>query len=370
MAPSFINIHYTTIFLVLLFGIKLHTQQKSRSIDIRYYWITLFCCALLVVQDQLETVASLNVELKFWRTLFSVLGYVLRPTAVIGLLMVVCPAEKRSWKIWIPWGINLVINLTAFFSPIAFYYTEEDYAFRRGPLGYVVFIVSFLYMLQILYYVWKRFYEGKTAERWILIVSVFGCMAASVVDVFYGGVHLTEAMMVSIIFLYMYLRSHDNYLDPLTSLRNRFAFYDDIDHLHRDITAAASLDMNGLKALNDSKGHAEGDHALTVIGKCLSANCNRSITAYRVGGDEFTVLFMNQREDVVRQTLEHMKDDIATVGYSISVGYAMKTNGRNLDDVLHEADRNMYADKEAYYQQNGRNRRTRFVVDAAKPNSG
>ena len=222
MAPSFINIHYTTIFLVLLFGIKLHAQRESRNIDMRYYWLTLFCCALLVVQDQLEAVASLNVELKTWRTLFSVLGYVLRPTAAIGLLMVVCPAEKRSWKIWIPWGINLVINLTAFFSPIAFYYTEEDYAFRRGPLGYVVFIVSFLYMLQILYYVWKRFYEGKTAERWILIVCVFGCMAASVVDMFYGGVHLTEAMMVSIVFLYMYLRSHDNYLDPLTSLRNRW----------------------------------------------------------------------------------------------------------------------------------------------------
>ena len=60
MAPSFINAHYTTIFLVLLFGIKLHAQRESRNIDMRYYWLTLFCCALLVVQDQLETVASLN----------------------------------------------------------------------------------------------------------------------------------------------------------------------------------------------------------------------------------------------------------------------------------------------------------------------
>lgn len=225
-------------------------------------------------------------------------------------------------------------------------------------------------MLQILYYVWKRFYEGKTAERWILIVCVFGCMAASVVDMFYGGVHLTEAMMVSIVFLYMYLRSHDNYLDPLTSLRNRFAFYDDIDHLHRDITAAASLDMNGLKALNDSKGHAEGDHALTVIGKCLSTNCNRSITAYRVGGDEFTVLFMNQNEDIVHQTLNHMKEDISAAGYSISVGYAVKKGNSSLDDMLHEADRNMYSDKAAHYQQKGKDRRTRSLPDAVKPNPG
>ena len=195
-------------------------------------------------------------------------------------------------------------------------------------------------------------------------------MGASVVDMFFGGVHLTEAMMVSIVFLYMYLRSHDNYLDPLTSLRNRFAFYDDIDHLHRDITAAASLDMNGLKALNDSKGHAEGDHALTVIGKCLSANCNRSITAYRVGGDEFTVLFMNQNEETVHQTLNHMKDDISAAGYSISAGYAMKKGNSSLDDMLHEADRNMYSDKAAHYQQKGKDRRTHSLPDAVKPNPG
>ena len=224
-------------------------------------------------------------------------------------------------------------------------------------------------MFQILYFIWKRFYEGKTAERWILIVCLFGCMAASVVDAFFGGVHLTEAIMISSIFLYMYLRSHDNYLDPLTSLRNRFAFYDDIDHLNRDITAMASLDMNGLKALNDSKGHAEGDQALTVIGKCLNANCNRNITAYRVGGDEFTVLFMNQNEEMVRQTLEHIKEEIAAAGYSISVGSTMKTGGMSLDDVLHEADRKMYADKAAYYQQKGRDRRTRSVSDSVKPNS-
>ena len=214
-------------------------------------------------------------------------------------------------------------------------------------------------MFLILYYVWKRFYEGETAERWILIVCVPGCIAASVVDMVCGGVHLTEAIMISSIFLYMYLRSHDNYLDPLTSLRNRFAFYDDIEHLHRDITAAASLDMNGLKKLNDSKGHAEGDTALARIGECLGGNCSRNTTAYRVGGDEFTVLFMNQEEETVRKTLDRMKEDIASAGYSISAGYAMKTGDQSLDDVLKEADQQMYQDKAAYYQQKGRDRRAR-----------
>ena len=307
--------------------------------------------------------------MRFWRTLFSVIGYVLRPVAAVGLLLAVSPPEKRNWKIWIPALFNLAVNLTAFFSPVAFSF-DADYDFVRGPLGYVVFAVSLLYMIWILRLVLRRFYEGKKAERWILIGCVIGCMTASLVDALFGGCHLNEAMMIGSIFLLFFLRTHDNYLDPLTSLRNRFAFYDDIDHLHRDITAVASLDMNGLKALNDSKGHAEGDHALTVIGKCLSTNCNRSITAYRVGGDEFTVLFMNQNEDIVHQTLNHMKEDISAAGYSISVGYAVKKGNSSLDDMLHEADRNMYSDKAAHYQQKGKDRRTHSLPDAVKPNPG
>ena len=79
---------------------------------------------------------------------------------------------------------------------------------------------------------------------------------------------------------------------------------------------------------------------------------------------------MNHNEEMVHQTLNHMKDDISAAGYSISVGYAMKKGNSSLDDMLHEADRNMYSYKAAYYQQQGKDRRTRSLPDAGKPNPG
>ena len=356
MLSSQVNAHYITVFLIVLVGIKLFAQQKSRDVELRFYWLTMICCALLVLEDILESYAATDPGMRFWRIFFSVAGYVLRPTAAIGMLLVVCPPERRTWKCWIPWFINLITNLTAFFSPVAFYF-DENYDFVRGPLGYVVFIVAFLYMLQTLYMILKRFYEGKTAERWILIICIIGCMGSSAVDSLFGGVHLNEAIMISSIFLYMFLRSHDNYLDPLTSLRNRFAFYDDIGHLEKDVSAAASIDMNGLKTLNDSKGHSEGDHALTVIGSSLNKLSNRNILAYRVGGDEFILLFLRRNEETVRQTLQHLKDSVSDAGYSVSVGYAMKSAGIALDDILHESDRNMYRNKAEYYRESGIDRR-------------
>ena len=353
-----LGVHYTTLFLFVLFGLKLHAQKKIRDADLRFYWATLICCFLLVVEDVLETWSSYDPALRFWRILFSVTGYILRPTAGVCMLLLVYPPERRTWKLWILWFLNAAVNLTAFFSPLAFTY-DAEYAFVRGPLGYVVFIVSFLYLLMILYTVWNRFYERKPAERWILIMCVVGCMGAALVDAFFGRVHLNEALMVACVFLYIFLRSHDNYMDPLTSLRNRFAFYDDTEHLGKSISAIATLDMNGLKRLNDSKGHTEGDRALAAIGNCLSQISSRTVISYRVGGDEFVILFLDQDEETVKSAVRAVRDSVTAAGYSISAGYTMSTGKESLDELMLISDRNMYKDKSEYYQQQGRDRRAR-----------
>ena len=358
MLARLINYHYITLFLAVLLGIKLYAQKQSRDVELRYYWLTLICCLLLVVQDVAEAYAALDPALRFWRILFSVMGYVLRPVTGVGLLLVICPPRFRTWKVWIPCMVNAAVNLTAFFSPLAFYF-DESYAFARGPLGYVVFIVSFLYMIAILSMMRGRFYEGKTAERWILVACGLGCVGATAVDVVYGGTHVQEAIMIAGVFLLVYLRSHDNNTDPLTSLRNRFAFYEDCDALKKDVSAAAAIDMNGLKELNDAKGHDEGDRALAAIGECLSAVSDRSVLAYRVGGDEFTLLFLRRGEDAVRETLRRIDEGVTAAGYSVAAGYAMAENGRALADTLREADQRMYENKAAYYMSSGKDRRTR-----------
>ena len=358
MAGTLISRHFITVLLVLLCGIKLCAQKKTKDAELRYFWITLLCCFLLVIQDILEGYTATNPELRFWRILLSVIGYDLRPAAAVGLLLVVCPAERRSWKLWIPAMISLAVNLTAFFSPVVFSF-DQEYGFVRGPLGYVVFIVSFLYMIQILVLIWRRFYEGRKEERWILILSVIGCMAASGVDALFGGCHLNEAMMIGCIFLLFFLRIHDNYLDPLTSLRNRFAFYDDSDHLVRDVSVIASMDMNGLKKLNDTQGHTAGDRALAEIGKCLSGIADRNTVPYRVGGDEFVILFVRKSMEKAEKTLEQARNDILRAGYSVSIGCAKKEKDQSLEDALRESDLQMYKEKAAYYQLSGKDRRAK-----------
>ena len=86
---------------------------------------------------------------------------------------------------------------------------------------------------------------------------------------------------------------------------------------------------------------------------------DRRTISYRVGGDEFVILFMDQDAETVEHTLNRIRKNVSRAGYSISAGYSMKTPDQSLENTLHMSDRNMYEEKAQYYQKNGRDRRNR-----------
>lgn len=345
------------LFLILLFGIKLLDRKSFQNAETKYFWLTLVSCFLLVFEDALEAAASENPDLRFWRTFLSILGYTLRSTAALGLLLVIVPQKRRNVYWWIPCAITLLINCTAFFSDVAFGF-DEEYAFYRGPLGIVSFVVPLFYILIILFISFRRLLKKSGAGNYIVPCCVLFCVAATVKGVLYGGSDLTVAIIVSSIFFYIVLYSHDNRLDPMTGLLNRQAYYNDCSTLYKSVRAVASLDMNGLKALNDSRGHQAGDDALKKIGQRLIDLTNRETSAYRIGGDEFAILFFHGDEEKIAEMEKKIKESVASDGYSVSVGYALCSKDRSLNETVGEADRLMYEDKAKYYQTSGIDRRT------------
>ena len=158
----------------------------------------------------------------------------------------------------------------------------------------------------------------------------------------------------------MFLRSIDTDRDPLTMLMNRMCFFEDTGRLGPSVSAIASIDMNGLKKINDTIGHEAGDEALRIIGMILEEVSDKNILAYRTGGDEFALLFVRQDEKTVRQVVEQVREAVLAKGYSVSAGYAMR-DGKNasIQDLMRWADEKMYADKAAYYRENNHDRRKR-----------
>ncbi len=159
-----------------------------------------------------------------------------------------------------------------------------------------------------------------------------------------------------------YLGTHD----VLTQLRNRTFYTEEIARLSRKgpwPLSILTLDMNGLKQVNDQVGHAAGDALLRRAGEVLAKLVDAPSCVARVGGDEFIVLMPDTDERGVRSVREHLHTlvDLNNQFYagpsghllSFAMGAATCRQGESVDAALQAADRAMYEDKARHYEAEG-----------------
>lgn len=114
-----------------------------------------------------------------------------------------------------------------------------------------------------------------------------------------------------------------------------------------------SVDMDGLKCINDTYGHLEGDKALCAFADILKRISNVNISCARVGGDEFTVCVATEDEEYVRKIEEDIQTRIAhynkTSGkpyeISASIGFARCDENFSLVECMQKSDEAMYVRK-------------------------
>ena len=149
-----------------------------------------------------------------------------------------------------------------------------------------------------------------------------------------------------------YLSTHD----ALTGLYNRAYFEEEMSRLERGRHFPISIimvDVDGLKVINDSLGHAAGDDLLRRTAQVLKMVFRGEDVVARIGGDEFSVLLPMTEGDVAAQIVartkaalvEHNKRSSSTFALSFSVGVSTGDKGCSLAQVQNEADRNMYQEK-------------------------
>ena len=166
-----------------------------------------------------------------------------------------------------------------------------------------------------------------------------------------------ETIAVSVFVYYVFSILQLTKRDALTGLLNRQAYYADINSDTENITALISIDMNGLKVINDKEGHLAGDTAITTLADCFLKVAKNKHRVYRVGGDEFVIICRRCSEDTVTGLCSRIRDEVAKTRYSCSVGYCYEgTGSKSVDDMLKASDENMYKEKEKYYQMTGSKR--------------
>lgn len=150
-------------------------------------------------------------------------------------------------------------------------------------------------------------------------------------------------------------------LDAMTELYNRRGFYKHFSRMlsetKRKYAVLVSVDMNRLKHINDTYGHAEGDFAICTLAHGVKAICGKEAVCARFGGDEFdSIVFVDDvtelTEEILGQRLQEYIDrtegvDQKPYRITASIGVVVRERSRdlNIEQMIGEADTLMYRNK-------------------------
>lgn len=151
---------------------------------------------------------------------------------------------------------------------------------------------------------------------------------------------------------------NQSYIDGLTGIYNRLYFDYNLKEIVKEglfpITLIMS-DIDGLKKVNDRYGHAAGDAHIINSVEIMKKSIRQTDKLFRIGGDEFILLFPNTDKKTGQLILNKIKKEIEVYNkafkkdgnlLSLSFGVGTCNNQSNcLDQVLYLADKKMYEDK-------------------------
>ena len=308
--------------------------------------------------------------------------YTFTPMTAGALIALMQKPNKKNTFLHVLFIGNAVLQVISAFQGWMVVIDNQHY-YTHGPL-YPVYTA--LYSLTIIILAIKMLVYGKSFRKQNR-ASLYACMLLLFVGI--GIQELSEwgcrvaylAAAFTAAFLYIHycefsqLRQDEKITeqkiklthDPLTGVLSRFAYTDEIKTYSSglpDNFVVFLIDINGLKAVNDTIGHEAGDELIRGAASCIEASVGRKGKTFRIGGDEF-VVFATMKKEQVKANVLNLKNKTekwsgeSIDSLSVSIGYVLaeEYEGLSIRELVEEADKAMYEQKKAYYQINGHDRR-------------
>ena len=186
------------------------SKQKKNYL----FKIIFFDFVLMIAECFSHAILDPSEKYYFFRITLDIIGYVIRPMLILYFYLLV--SEKRNPKfnmlLVVPLIIDFTVCITAYFSPIMFYYQYDGntVSFVRGPLGFVPFAVSGCYLLILIIDSIKYFRDGREKTSFAVVYSAVIVILGSVIETLYQEkrIIVNFAMLSTLIyFLLLYFKT-------------------------------------------------------------------------------------------------------------------------------------------------------------------
>ena len=270
---------------------------------------------------------------------------------------------------------------------------DKQNHYSHGPLYFVYIIVyvlvTVLVVLEAIHYGRRFVRQNKISLYAILALLIAGVALQELVP---GVRTVYISLTVGMALLYIHnaeftqqvaedLILKQNVLitqDALTGVSSRYAYSQALKSLNAtgklpDSLTVFSIDINGLKEVNDTLGHEAGDELICGAAKCIVETLGQFGECFRTGGDEFVVLAYMETsqtaEAMMRLSWQASKWEGKYIReMHLSVGSATASFHPSLtaEKLVRIADQEMYEEKAEYYRKKGiERRRTRLSESAS-----
>lgn len=373
MATDFVSALFIIVIIIGLYEVPKEVLKPTRlfRICMWFVFVGLVTEILVGILDGNENMTVLNTLLNFaGYTMIDLLTityayyiYYLVEESVRHI------TKKMAYVVTVLCSIEALFYLIGTISGKLF--VISDGYLTRGPWHvYRGSLTALSFLIMCVFYIFK-YRSFRIRSRFFVVLIVAVPMIATImlhVDSNEGFGYLGAAISMNVVYAVleskiiaeavadakMYSEISEN--DMLTGLKNRRAYQMVIDScVGEKQVGVAFADVNSLKAVNDSKGHEAGDRLIQKVADLLREAVPEG-TVFRISGDEFVCIVKDADTHAFTKIMKRLGDILSQNDRVASFGYDIGEE-KDIYDIIKAAEQMMYADKERYYKETGRDRR-------------
>lgn len=354
---EFFGKYYTYIFIlvILLYSVFLNRTMFRK---IRGKFMTLIVLAVLeTILSGLETWFGKQVERSIWRSILSTACYILRPSIMYVLLLIVVRKDSRLKKFI--YSIPLILASIALIIDIPYSYNliftyNENNSFRDGPLFFITYGILIVYLALILVMTFvkcdlSRGFKEMLAVIIGIVFIILNIVAERFISGYMGG-NTGNAIVLAILLYAIHFNSQEDQkvrlrletTEQKTGLLNESAciakLNEMLQHSNKVDYATAYFDLERFGLVNDKYGMDIGNRVLAEYAATLDKMIRQDEILARQGGDRFIAIILKRNLDLFLAQLAFTKVKFSEDGvdYDIDISAHVGIHNIEVDDISAE----------------------------------